>query len=621
MNHTLIITLAGLALITQAEASTFMVEAEQFQEKGGWVTDTQFIESMGSSYIMAHGMGKPVADATTTVQVPEDGSYRVWVRTIDWTERLEREGGAGTFRLLVNNKALDNILGSGEPTWEWQLAGTVDMKAGETALTLNDLTGFNGRADAILFSSKADFTPPANSTFEERTGWGIPGVPAEQIDGGNYDLVVVGGGYGGIAAAVSAARMGSKVALVQNRKVLGGNGSSEVQVWAMGNYPESEYPLHEIVQEFEDKAMTSPGTKEEYEDHRKAAIVAREKNITLFLGHHTYAVETKNNMIQAIRIVDVEAGKLVKLRGRFFADCTGHGFIGLWSGADHTMAEKGRLGMSNMWTWDNNKKEVSFPEKPWMYRFTTDQFPYPMSVWPKESKHAEWFWESGFDNHPIKELELTRDFNLLTTYSAWNSIKNHGAHQERCPDGHKKAELTWHAFIGGTRETIQILGDVILTGEDVRAKKEFNDATFKTTWSIDLHYPQEKYMNTIPGKPFIARADHGAGVDKNIGYSVPYRTLYSRNISNLFTAGRNISVDRRGLGTIRVMKTIGMMGVTIGRASALATIHNCSPRDIYETHLDEAKTLWKLPGSKRFKDHNSLKTVLMTSKGDNRSKN
>jgi hypothetical protein len=157
---------------------------------------------------------------------------------------------------------------------------------------------------------------------------------------------------------------------------------------------------------------------------------------------------------------------------------------------------------------------------------------------------------------------------------------------------------------------VQILGDVVLTGEDVVGKKAYDDATFKTTWSIDLHYPVEKYKDTIPGKPFIARAVHGPGVDAKVGYAVPYRTLYSRNIPNLFIAGRNISVERGALGTIRVMKTIGMMGVTIGRAAALATIRDCGPREIYAKHLDEVKTLWRLPGNKRFENLDALKQSL-----------
>jgi NADPH-dependent 2,4-dienoyl-CoA reductase/sulfur reductase-like enzyme len=88
-------------------------------------------------------------------------------------------------------------------------------------VALKDLTGFNGRADAVLFSNDENFTPPADATFEERTTWKIPGVPSAIEDAGEYDLVVVGGGYGGLGAAISAARMGAKVALIQNRNVLG----------------------------------------------------------------------------------------------------------------------------------------------------------------------------------------------------------------------------------------------------------------------------------------------------------------------------------------------------------------------------------------------------------------
>lgn len=593
---------------TRLHAATFLVEAEQFSEKGGWGIDTQFIESMGSPYLIAHGLGKPVADAVTGVEVPEAGDYRVWVRTLDWTKRLGRPDSAGRFKVSINGSALENELGKEDVKWTWQLAGSAKLEAGKAKLSLHDLTGFNGRADSILFSSDPSFTPPADATFEERTAWEISGVPKAIEDAGEFDLVVVGGGYGGIGAAVSAARMGAKVALIQNRRVLGGNGSSEIRVWAMGNYPPSEYPLDEIIREIEDKATASPAPAEEFVDDKKEKVVRAEKNITLFLGHHAYGLDMAEGRIAAVKAVDIDAGKLKRISGKFFADCTGHGFIGMWSGADTKFTEKGRMGMSNMWIWENQKEVVAFPEQPWMYKFTADDFPYPKLR--HGFGHAEWFWESGFDNHPVKELENTRDLNLLASFSAWNSIKNHGAYAERDKDKHDKAALTWMAYIGGTRETIQILGDVILTGDDVRGKKDFDDATFKTTWSIDLHYPVEKYADTIPGTPFIARAVHGPGVDKNVGYAVPYRTLYSRNIPNLFMAGRNISVEREALGTIRVMKTIGMMGVTIGRSAALATVRDCTPREIYGKHLDEVKTLWKMKGTDRFNTLGELEKSL-----------
>jgi hypothetical protein len=396
--------------------------------------------------------------------------------------------------------------------------------------------------------------------------------------------------------------------LIQNRSVLGGNGSSEIRVWAMGNYPPSEYPLDQIIREIEDKAIASPAPAEEFVDDKKEKVVRAEDNITLFLGHHAYGLDMKDGKIASVKAVDIDQGKIKRISGKYFADCTGHGFVAMWSGADTKSTEKGRMGMSNMWMWENQPEPVNFPEQGWMHKFTAEDFPYPKVR--HGFGHAEWFWESGFDNHPVKELEHTRDLNLLASFSAWSAIKNHDAYAEREPDEHKKAAMTWLAYIGGTRETLQILGDVILTGEEIIGKKDFEDATFKTTWSIDLHYPVEKYRDSIPGKPFIARAVHGKGVDKNVGYAVPYRTLYSRNIPNLFMAGRNISVEREALGTIRVMKTIGMMGVTVGRAAALATVKDCTPREIYKDHLEEVKTLWRLPGDKRFENLDELEKSL-----------
>lgn len=600
--------LTSLFLASQLHAASFLVEAEQFSEKGGWGTDTQFIESMGSPYLIAHGMGTPVEDATTEIEVPEIGDYRVWVRTLDWTKRLGRPASAGRFKVSIDGKELSSELGNQDAKWSWQLAGVIRLEPGKAKLGLHDLTGFSGRADAVLFSSDPDFTPPADATFEERTGWKIPGVPKVIEDAGDYDLVVVGGGYGGLGSAISAARMGAKVALIQNRNVLGGNGSSEIRVWAKGDYPPNEYPLDEIIREIEDQAKASPSYGEEFADDKKEKVVRAEDNITLFLGHHAYGLDMEDGKIDAVKAVDIEGGKLKRISGKYFADCTGHGFIAMWSGADTKSTEKGRMGMSNMWMWENQAAAVDFPEQEWMHKFTADDFPYPKVR--HGFGHAEWFWESGFDKDPVKELEQTRDLNKLAAFSAWNAIKNHGVYAERDPDGHKKAALTWLAYVGGTRETLQILGDVIVTGDEIEAKKPFDDATFRTTWSIDLHYPVEKYKDSIPGEPFISRAVHGKGIDRKAGYQMPYRTLYSRNIPNLFMAGRNISVEREALGTIRVMKTIGMMGVTIGRAAALASVRDCTPREIYKDHLEEAKTLWRMPGDKRFENLDALEKSL-----------
>jgi hypothetical protein len=217
-----------------------------------------------------------------------------------------------------------------------------------------------------------------------------------------------------------------------------------------------------------------------------------------------------------------------------------------------------------------------------------DDFPYPRDF------HGPWFWESGFDKDPIREAEAIRDWNFRAVYGAFNAMKNGGGKEK-----HEKAVLSWIAFIGGPRESRRLLGDVILSEEDIVNKRDFPDGCVPSTWSIDLHYPKKQYAQKYPDNPFISVAEFDARVDRNFGYPVPYRCFYSRNINNLFMAGRCISVTHEALGTVRVMKTCGMMGEVVGKAAALCTKFDCAPRDVYEKHLDDLKKLLELPGKAR----------------------
>lgn len=140
---------------------------------------------------------------------------------------------------------------------------------------------------------------------------------------------------------------------------------------------------------------------------------------------------------------------------------------------------------------------------------------------------------------------------------------------------------------------------MILTREDIESKKPFPDGCVPTTWDIDLHYPKEQYAKKFPEDPFISKAVFDKKVDRLHGYPVPYRSFYSRNIENLFMAGRDISVTHEALGTVRVMKTGGMIGEVVGKAASLCVRHNCGPRDVYERYFPELQTLMRLPGAAR----------------------
>ncbi|QDU59469.1 hypothetical protein Pan216_02970 [Planctomycetes bacterium Pan216] len=571
-----------------ASASDVLVEAESFDDHGGWKLDTQFIDEMGSPYLLAHGLGEPVKDATKEVTFPETGTYRVFVRTKDWVARWKAPGTPGRFQLLVDGKPLEETFGTKGAEWSWHDGGTVKITKPNVTLSLHDLTGFDGRCDAILFTKKGQAPP---NELAKLTPWRkkLLGLPAETEEEGPYDLVVVGGGYSGMGAALSAARMGCKVALIQNRPVLGGNGSSEVRVWAMGLIRRGKFSrVGEIIEEFADKATLSPGTKEEFGDEKKEALVRAEKNIDLFLNHHADRVEMEGNHILSVGAFDTRTGARRDFKGNLFVDCTGHGTIGALANADWDMTDKGRMGMSNMWRWENTDEPRTFPETPWALDLEMKDFPYPKRF------HGQWFWESGFDKDPLADAEGIRDWNLRAVYGAFNAMKNGDGAAD-----HPNARLIWLAFIGGPRESRRLMGDVILTQEDIVAKKDFPDGCVPSTWSIDLHYPKEQYAEKFKDNPFISYAVHDRRVDRQFGYPVPYRCFYSRNIDNLFMAGRCISVTHQALGTVRVMKTCGMMGEVVGKAAALCTEFNCKPRDVYTNYLGDLFDLLELPGKAR----------------------
>ena len=586
-----VVLLCG-AVAHDVRAEDVLLETEAFDALGGWKLDTQFIQQMGSPYLLAHGLGKPVEDAISKFQLSQEANYRVWIRTVDWVAVFGATPSPGQFQLLIDGKPLSTTFGIQGEQWSWQDGGTVRLAAGTHELRLHDLTGFDGRCDCVYLTTDLMGKPPQTEgvlSDWRRKKLGLPKEPTLKSD---YDLVVVGGGYSGMGAALAAARMGCRVALIQERNVLGGNGSSEVRVWAMGKIRRGRFPrIGEIIEEFCDHATKSPGTYEEFGDPLKQEIIRAEPHIDLMLGHHAYGVEMDRDhaeRIANVKVLNVRTSEDLRVHGTHFVDGTGHGWLGKWAAADVEMTPKGRMGMSNMWRWDEVNRPRSFPETPWALDLNMEDFPYP------RDHHGEWFWESGFDVHPIDDAEQIRDWNLRAVYGAFNAMKNRAGSAD-----HENAELTWVAYIGGPRESLQIRGDVVLNKDDIVAKREFPDGCVPTTWSIDLHYPKKQYAKKYPDNPFISIAVHDRRVDRMYGYPVPYRCFYSRNIENLFMAGRCASFTHEALGTVRVMRTCGMMGEVVGKAASLCSQYGCTPRQVYEEHLDELLELLRLPGKAR----------------------
>jgi hypothetical protein len=168
-------------------------------------------------------------------------------------------------------------------------------------------------------------------------------------------------------------------------------------------------------------------------------------------------------------------------------------------------------------------------------------------------------------------------------YGAWDRLKN----VDKLYPNHK---LGWAAYISGKRESRRLLGDIILTTADLLNGKKYEDGCVPTSWDIDVHLPLARYVHDFGEDAFISKDLH---TKYDRPYRIPYRCLYSRNIENLFMAGRDISVTHEALGTVRVMRTTGMMGEVLGMAASLCKKHNTNPRGIYQHHLEELKELMK----------------------------
>ena len=473
-----------------------------------------------------------------------------------------------------------------------------------------DMTGFDGRCDALYFSrAKNPELPEDVAGMRELRSRLIRNfnVPSDK---GQYDLVVAGGGVAGMCAAVAAARQGLKVALIHDRPVLGGNNSAEVRVHLGGSIECGPYPnLGNMIKEFGHTKKGNAKSAENYEDWKKMSFVENEENISLFLNTHVTDLEMKDGSIEALLARNIETGELMRFSAPVFSDCTGDASVGYLAGAEwrtgrESLAETGEpgavevadrqvLGASVQWNSKDMGKPSPFPVFEYGKVFTE------ASV--QKVKGGEWTWETGMLRDQVLEAERVRDHGLLVVYSNWSYLKNHSSVKEEFA----YRALDWVAYVAGKRESRRLVGDVMLTQNDILNEVPYEDATCATSWSIDLHYPDPANTAFFPGEEFKAVCTQ----EYIEIYPIPYRCFYSKNIPNLFMAGRNISVTHVALGTVRVMRTTAMMGEVVGLAASVCHRHGCMPRDVYRTHFADLQALMEQGAGKQGLPNNQLFNV------------
>ncbi len=594
MNKFVLSAICGLAAVV-SQAATLFIEAEAFNNKGGWVVDQQFMDQMGSPFLLAHGLGVPVKNAETKVTIPADGEYRVLARTRNWLlPKWSMAEAPGRFQVCIDGKALPKTLGTKGEKWAWHEAGTVNLKKGNITLALHDLAGFDGRCDAIILTTeRAEF--PNDGMALEKLRYDT-GAITKPEGAQKFDLVIAGAGIPGTCAAISAARMGLKVALINDRPVIGGNNSSEVRVHIGARINLGTYPrLGDVVKEIGPKEGGNAMPGATYEDERKFAAIRAETNIVLFTNTRVFAVEKDETKIKAIVGRNIETGHETRFEAPLFLDNTGDGTVGALAGAEfrygrESKAETGEedaldkpdrqtMGASVQWYANPtpDKSASSFPDIPWALPFSEKSC--------EKVTMGEWTWETGMNLDQITQFEEIRDYGMLAVFSNWCFLKN----RLSAPDNAHFApyELKWVAYVAGKRESRRIIGDYVLTETDLVNRAKHPDGTCYTTWTIDLHYPDPQNTAHFPGREFKSIAEH----QKIHGYPIPYRCLYSKDIPNLFMAGRNISVTHIALGSTRLMRTGGMMGEVVGMAAGICKKYNCLPRDVYTTRFDELKQL------------------------------
>ena len=587
----LLTLVALLCTFSATHAKGILVEAESFANAGGWSIDQQFIFEMGSPYLIAHGMGAAVEDAVTTISVPKQGRYHIYVRTYNWTPPWSEKRGAGAFRLGIDGTLLEQELGVTGKAWMWQYAGAADIAKGDAELRLHDMTGFDGRCDAIyLTTDKADVPPVGGEALTE---FRLKHNP-RKVKSAKYDFVVVGGGVAGMCAAVAATRLGCEVALINDRPIWGGCNSSETRVHLGGHIEMEPYTnLGNLIKEFGPSKGGNAQPADNYEDDKKRAFLEAEENLTLYPSYKVYKVDCKGGTIKAVYAQHISTGEIIRFEAPIFSDCTGDGTVGYLAGADYSMGREGRdeynepsapekgdkmtMGSSVQWYSVESKAQCDFP-----------LFEYGLDFNEKSCERVtmgEWTWETGMNYDQCNEFERIRDYGLMVVYSNWSFLKNSLEQNNK----YRNRTLGWVAYIAGKRESRRLLGDHVLTENDLVNEVAYPDASFTTSWSIDLHYPDPQNSKYFPGEEFKSICVHGA----TNPYAVPYRCLYSRNIDNLFMAGRDISVTHIGLGTVRVMRTCGMMGEVVGMAASICHKQKSLPRDVYTLHLDSLKSLMK----------------------------
>lgn len=440
----------------------------------------------------------------------------------------------------------------------------------------------------------------------------------KKVKNAEYDVVVIGGGMSGICAALAAARHGARTALVHDRHVLGGNASSEIRMHICGASENLAKPdleesgiLHEIM-------LDNKSRNDYYNfsiwDMVLFSTVKRQKNLTVYLSTAMESCEMgEGSTIRSIDAYQLTTETHWKISGKVFIDCTSNATLGYYAEAEFRTGSEGRdefgepdapgqpnkerMGNTLLFKAVDRGHPVAFKKPDFARTFTEEELKYRthsavhgaqikgevdkayvrMTSFSTSSVDYGYWWIElpGETDDIIDEYEQIRDELVSCIYGIWDHLKNGGDH------GAENYDLEWVGMLPGSREGRRLIGDYILNENDILSNRQFEDAVAYGGWPMDIHTAKGLYdFDELPSRV----------ISFDGAYTIPYRSYYSKNISNLMMAGRDISASKMAMGSTRVMGTCAVGGQAVGTAAALCIKYDCDPRGAQE-HMRELQQM------------------------------
>jgi hypothetical protein len=438
-----------------------------------------------------------------------------------------------------------------------------------------------------------------------------------------YDVVVVGGGMSGLIAAIAAARQGAKTALVQDRSVFGGNASSETRMHISGascHWGKKDASETGILMELQlENKYLNDSYNYSIWDGVLWSAAKDTQNLDLYMNTTMDRVFSDGHEIQSVECYQMNTEKRFSLEGKIYLDCTGNGTLGYFAGAQYAIGREAAhefdekdapaerdgetMGNTIYFCARDTGRPVKFIRPSWAYTFDESDFDYryhgdvvvycgadevvvlgddedyadyPDQLVEKYDVQSGYWWiELGGDwDDIIAQAEDIRYELYKCVYGVWDHIKNGGDH------GAENHELIWVGTVPGTRESRRLIGNHILTQNDILANRIFPDAVAYGGWPMDEH---------IAGG-FAAKGQIPSKVRSFDGlYSIPYGCYCSKNIKNLMMAGRNISATKLAMGSTRVMGTCAVGGEAAGTAAGMAALLNLTPEAFGRQHMEQLR--------------------------------